>query len=163
GLAACVADKQDRFAVGSEDGIALLLGSGGHLARLAQLRVHDPQIAAGRERDLQAIAAERDLGCALKRSALLAVGEPVAVVPDVDLAGRLLGSGIEAIQVEELTEDDHRTVARDTGKDDAVAGQPGQLLLGLLFEVILPEVAGTALGTDAVETLAIGPPQRPAA
>src|SRR5262249_44791930 len=87
----------------------------------------------------------------------------VAFVEDLDFLRSVLAAGVVAVEVEQLAEDDGRAVAGDAGEDDRVALEARQLPRRVDFQVVLPEVAGAALGADVKERLAVGPPHRPAA
>src|SRR5262249_23649565 len=71
-------------------------------------------------------------------------------------------AGAQAVEVEEVAEDDRRAVTRHAREDDRVVREVRELPRLALGQALLPEVERAGLAADVVEAAAGRLPQRPA-
>ncbi len=128
-LLALVTDEQQRVVIRCEQQIPLLFGRVGHLLRLAQFRVHDPNVTAGDEGNFQAVVSERHLGGGGQSAAQLRLARFVTIVYDLDLPRLVVVARLQCIEVEQMTQHDHTAVAGNGGEQDRIVREVGQLLL----------------------------------
>ena len=138
GLPALIADHEERVAVGREDGVAFFLGSVRDLLRLQQFRVHDPEVAPRDEGDLQAVLRERHLLGRGQGASIDLFGRAVPAAGNRQLLGGVVLARPEAIEVEQVAEDERRAVLADARIDHRIVLERRQRPALLALESRIP-------------------------